>query len=298
MSSYDWIIYSGGPYFYFSLGPFFAKKYAINYILDFRDLWVYESRNPRKILSKMYIKLLRKFHYIKEKEAVKYAQFVITVSPSDKNRMLNAYVKYQSKFYVIYNGYDDKKLIDFKVIPRNGNFNNPVNLMVFGKFMYYGEEASLVFFSTIENLYKNGKLVKIVHIGNREEEVDKMLMKFDLPFDLYECTGVCDYKKGMEILQSADIFISIYPVRSGLGTKIFDYIFHNKPVVLFGYKSSEIAIYFSQFENFYACETISEGSSIMTNIINKEFQILDSNIQPYVYSRTHQWDKFIALLEY
>jgi len=163
--------------------------------------------------------------------------------------------------------------------------------------MYYGEEASLIFFSTIKNLMENGISIKITHIGNREVDVEKMLMKFNLPFNMYECTGVCDYKKGMEILQSADIFISIYPVRSGLGTKIFDYIFHNKPVVLFGYKSSEIAAFFSQFENFYCCESISEGSLIMAKIINQVSQKLDSKIDPVIYSRTYQWNKFIALLK-
>ena len=295
--SYDWIIFSGGPYFYFSLGRYFKKKYAINYILDFRDLWVYESRTPKKFLSKLYINIIRKYHSIDEKLSIKHAKYVITVTPSDNNRMINAYETYKIKFNVIYNGFDDNKLIDLSHISQKSNINNPINLMVFGKFMYYGEETSLIFFSTINNLIKNGKSIKITHIGNREEAVYKMLIKFDLPFDMYVCTGVCDYKKGMEVLQSADIFISIYPVRSGLGTKVFDYIFHNKPVVLFGYKNSEIATFFSQFENFYCCESTSEGSLIMTKIINQGSQKLDSKIDPVLYSRTYQWNKFIALLK-
>ena len=37
---YDLIYFSGDPFFYFSLGNYFFKKYNIDYILDFRDIWV------------------------------------------------------------------------------------------------------------------------------------------------------------------------------------------------------------------------------------------------------------------
>ena len=108
----DIAIYSCNPYYTAPVAVHMKKYSNADYIIEFRDLWIkdeFVTRNPLKRMKKV----LTRLPYIQqERLAIKYAKYVVTVTESDKMTLSKNFSNYKNKIRLIYNGYDDTRIIN------------------------------------------------------------------------------------------------------------------------------------------------------------------------------------------
>ncbi len=225
---YNVILVSGPPFLSFLVVYFFARRENIPYVVDYRDLWVF---NPHRISSK-YLK----FDRAVEKLVIKNASLVLTVSESCKNLMMQEYPFISEKLKVLFNGFDPD---DFDNLPNSrssrdrhiiyaGSFHLPkrsitpiiraLNILKGRsscnniKFYYFGNNASHVLNEADREGVRN--LVEVKGVVNKKELYNALLNS---------CLGV--------------VITSVYPTASladrGIVTgKIFELLGLKVPILL------------------------------------------------------------------
>ena len=282
----DLVLISGGPFFTFRLSPI-AKKHGIPCILDFRDPWVFDKRE-RKGRAWLKATISKLIKLPMERRAIWHADRVVTVTRGWMETFQRYYPLCRKKFSVIMNGYDDDRLKSLH-IPQQKK-EQGMRLGVFGKIFYYSQRYSDVFLDALK-----AETVPVVQIGDREPQVNDWLGKHGLPESAIESTGFIQYEKGMEQLAQMDAFLIIDSRKDALGTKVYDYIYLNKPILFVGPKDSVLAALVGSLKNGYVCASAEEVTAAIRCIRTNPGQP-DTEADVLAYARSVQNQKWLELI--
>lgn len=299
---YDFVLCSMDPYFEMSWLPSIFQKYGVPYGLEFRDLcaastWLYLNSFwfglGFEIVKKCYFKT-------REKRCISSARFVVAVTPQDTERLKRIYPTYADKMKMITNGYDDQRLLSSGAIavstivpPRMGT----LSIAIFGKFSLYYRKYAELLLKACNDLLERGMSVRIVHIGDEEQNEADLLHKTGFPKSNYINTGLVDYATGIALIEQQSIGVIVYKAPTGYGTKIFDYMYANKPIVAICPLDCALANLVMQFENGFICNTSIEIEIILERIYEEKIIRLGSPEQIAPYSRTIQNKKYDELIK-
>ncbi len=284
---FDKVIISVGPYYTLKLVPKFFLRLKLKVILDFRDLWIFEEkRSP--LLRYIKNKLFLLFSYPTELKAINLAEAVIFVTQGDYKIMSFFYPLLKPKFYLIPNGYNDYG--DHTLLIHNNFISyDKITISVLGKFSYYDLKSSLFFLNKIAH-FKDNFIIK--HYGVKED-VPEFFSTFK---DIYSYCGYIESVKTIHELRESNLNLIIYPLKTGLGTKVYDYIFANKPILLIGTKKSAIYNLLKTFKNFYFLDHNSARNWNLDFLFNLPKE-LDTNFKVSQYSRENSNNLFYNLLK-
>ncbi|WP_213818719.1 glycosyltransferase [Garciella nitratireducens] len=288
-----YIYFSGGPFFYFLLGNYFKKKYKIPFVLDFRDPW-YDTDFRSKGIKQYLIQYKKR---ILEKIAVKNADYIINVTDQLTEEYRKRYPLIQkNKFVTIYNGYDDQLLKKLNIYDLS-NKKNPeeIHIGIFGKFSYYNKQHGNWLLKYIQKFNKkNQKKIFLHHIGKEEKYLIEKAKDLNIEKYFY-VYGCLEYTKGMKILSQMDILILNHRSKSSIGTKIYDYIYLNKPIIAFIEQNSVIGNFLNQFDYAYIVDEEEKLETAFQFILKNNGQ-LSEHLNKEIYSRKHQMEKLYRIL--
>ena len=282
---------------FITCGPFYTLK-AVKYIkkhvkvlLDFRDLGALEIRPRRRIEKKdNIIKGLIKSLYINmsksiERKAVSLADKVIVVSQIDYDIMQMSYKISSNKMVLASNGYDGDLLDSLTFNPIS---KEKIYIGVFGKFMYYSQERAISILKAIDKHRKNGVDITLLHIGRKWPWIMETIEKEKIDPLCYEGHGVMDYSNGMQLLSKCKFFAVEDTSPDDVGTKIYDYIYFNRPVIVSAPTDIPLSKMVSQFENGFVCSTELEVNRAIDYLLKNNPSTLDSKFNKINYSRRSQ----------
>lgn len=292
--TFDGVLMTLGPFFPLHTMQRFAKEYDLPYILDFRDLGSVERIRRDSLGSYIRTSLTEFYTHRQERIAVKNAKYVTVVCPGDVERMQKAYKIPDEKICCIFNGFDEERLHGMQPQPTE---DNVFKIGVFGKFMIYNPEKGPLILKAVDRLRKEGVNAKIVHVGVGREDVLKIVEELGVDPECYMGLGIRDYKEGVEIMSGCNMFAMDYVHPTGLGTKIFDYIHLNKPVLAVAPRDIHFADFISRFQNSFLVDTQEDVYDAFRTVIDQGLTVLDSTMDVDIYSRRHQNKRFAELID-
>lgn len=287
---FDAVIVSGGPFYTFDIA-IKSKILGIPCVLDFRDPWIFDYRDAKSFFKIKNI-IGRLIELQMERRAVHAATKVVTVTPGWVNLFKKFYPFNKTKFCLIENGYDDA-LLESISLPETHE-NEKLKIAVFGKTFYYTKKYSEVFISTFKEFFNE---IDMLQVGTREKIADDLLQKYNMPPNTLETTGFLNYKDGIKILNTADVFVIIDVRKHAIGTKIYDYIFLNKPIIYVGPKKTAIADIVRKLEHGFVCENSSELTSVFNSLLKSRCKKLTNSNKFFEYSRSTQNERWHCLLK-
>ncbi len=282
----DLIYFTGYPFFYFILGSYFKIKYNIQYILDFRDPWYldlidYKSLNLKFIKIIKYL-LVKKYVRLFEKVSIKFAKYVINVTESRTLLYKKFYYMYDfRKFITIPNGFDN-------TVKLNNCFNYEVsrdyfNIGILGKFSYYSVDHTELLAKSLSNLRADIP-IKLYIIGDDNVLLEKYLYKYHL-MENYESLGFLEYENAICILKNMNCLLLNHRDDRSLGTKIYDYIYCNIPIIAICNIKSEIAMLLDNFQNAFIIDTDDKLCKSIRDIYLNNISKLDYEYDLRKFSR-------------
>ena len=278
------VLVSVGPYYTLKLVHILTSKFRLKVIIDFRDLWIFEER--RQDLFRFLIKKFSLiFSYLTELRALVSAKSVIFVTEGDLNIMSFFYSFLKKKFFLIPNGHDFEQYTPETI---ESSPSQQSIISVFGKFTYYDRKSALLFLKGINNFQLD---FKVIHYGEKEDVIDV----HSIYNDIYHYYGYISYISSIKMMKESKINLIVYPLKSGLGTKVYDYIYANKPILLIGSRNSAIFKLLNNFKNFYFLDhrfPEKWNFDFLLNLPNE----LDTNLQSFLYSRKKSNNKFVELI--
>lgn len=299
----DMIFISGGPFNYFGLIPKIKKKYpSIKCVLDIRD--VLDGRETTNDKVSFLYKLNYFVDRITEKKAVRAADVCMTVTNSMNQLYKKRYPMFADKFYNIQNGYDDITVKN-ETIERIRSFSgygqsdrNQLVVGVFGKYGTYDQRFYEILANAVQYFYKNGNTIIIKQFGILENGLVQALKNRNLS-ELYQYIPTCGYDVDILELQKCDVTIASNFLKEALGTKIFDYIWINRPIIIINYyDDSEQAKIIKQFKNGLLCHDENGLINAFSRVMALYEKKLDDKIKAIdKYSRSNQFDKLFKLIE-
>lgn len=300
----DTVIVSGGPFNYFALTSK-IKKYcpSVKCILDFRDILDGSQCQSGRVsfLQNMGFKL----DIRTEQEAVQKADLCLTVSEQMNEFYQKRYEEYREKFIVVQNGYDNvtlsvelQKKIEENMENSEHTTSNLYYLGVFGKYGFYDENYYDVLVNGVKRMHQKGIKIIIVQFGVQEERLQNKFRDNGLEEHyLYE-TSV-GYEKDLLKLQTCDATIATSYLKEALGTKIFDYIWLNKPIITINpHQDGEQIKLTNKFENGFSCTKEEEFIEALENVVALNTFILDSDEEKRKkFGREFQFEKLYAKIQ-
>lgn len=290
----------GNPFFYFTLGSYFKKECNIPYLLDFRDPWYQDLRLKKRmknsLLASMTFSIRNYVNKIKEKKAVKDACYIINVT----RRRTEVYKRYYnfvdpSRFITIPNGYDDRKISGISFAFSEPMPDNVCKIGIFGKFSYYDRTSVQLLIAGCLKLLGSIRL-DVHHWGEDERYFVEYVEKHHLS-DIVKFHGHVDYLSGLKSLSRMNCFVLNNRDNRSQGTKIFDYILLNKPIIAFISKDSEIADVLSNFRNSFVVKTADDFVNAVCLIRQNRIESLDDNIDIQKYSRRAAMVKLLKYID-
>lgn len=295
-NTFDCILISVGPFYTLPLVQFIQNKFNIPVILDIRDYWANEPLSKdfeQGILYK--VKNIIKDWFF-QKRAIKKAKVIVTMSEEDKSYLKQTYKTISFiNINAIYNGFDDTLIDENKNYISDFQFKGKV-VSVFGKFSEYMNYERLNSFCNALRIAKNDLgSICFLQIGRSEKILSDLLEKNGID---YMSTGYMDYSKGLNLLKhTSDVnLLSSDLVDTGYGTKFFDYIYCNKPILFVGNSNTFLFNKVRTFKYGYSCNNESCIISVLNEIFDNNINVLDNNLDPYKFSRSYQNKKYKNLI--
>lgn len=291
---FDGLLVTLGPFYPLYSLKKFVEKYKLPYLLDFRDLGSIERIKRDTLFNFIKTRLTELYAHHVEATVIKGADFVTVVCPGDVGRMQKAYKIPDDKIQCIFNGFDEERIKD--VVLRKTH-PKTFKIGVFGKFMIYNKAKGPLILRAVDRLRKEGYDVEIVHVGVGQDDVRQTIAEMGIDPACYNGQGIQDYSVGVEIMSGCNMFAMDYVHPTGLGTKIFDYIHLNKPVLVVAPEDIYFAEFISQFENCFRVEDEEEIYQAFKKVITQQIETLDDKVDADAFSRRHQNKRFHALVQ-
>jgi hypothetical protein len=277
-----------------SVGPFYLGIICLHkiffrktkFILDVRDPWIYgfNENKPEVILSSR-VKILHNIFRSFEKLTFLLSDFVIYTNEEllkivIKNVAPNQY----SKFHIIKNGYNVK-------IPlyNRTELKSSCELVVFGKFSEYSETNTQLLIEAL----KSSKLPFTLNHFNKSED---NVLKIGLGVGKYIFRGSVDYKLGLKLVSKNRIALINESDMFSCGTKVYDYIMLNIPIICICPVGSEISKLVNSFTNGFVCHNSIDVLKSLKSVIDNNIYYLDLNLKVNEYSRGVEFEKNRAIL--
>ncbi|MBR5659641.1 MAG: glycosyltransferase [Lachnospiraceae bacterium] len=289
-----------------SVGPFYTlrsvrilKAAGIPCIVDYRDLNISspEKRKRNGIINKAKMLFYYPGMYSREKECLKNATYITVVAPDMQENMSSYFKIPKSKFAVAYNGYDDVALEGMKLLEPDPDH---YTIGYFGKLMYYNRELTCSLFNAIEDFNRQGHKVRLLHIGPENPAIQAYFHEHNLNSGgWYSCAGQKNYKEGIKLLSSCNACTLEYVYAEGPGTKVFDYIYLNKPILAVIKPGIFLERFLQPFDHSFICY---EKEDVL-NALNELVQERDMKLTEWKpglleeFSRTRQNRVFKELLD-
>ena len=148
----------------------------------------------------------------------------------------------------------------------------------------------------VSELRKNGYNVQVVHIGEKSDDATELVREMKLDSACYEYAGKQNYQNAMKSLSKMQASVVIYNFPEGLGTKVFDYIGMNMPIIYAGLLPSELSQFVSQFKNVIIADNKETLAAGIKKFINEKVYTLE-NTPIQTYSREYQNRKYQELID-
>lgn len=237
-----------------TVGPYDAmyyikaiRKYHVKVIIDYRDNWVYNffKLNFKRIIA-------NRLYSCIETRAFKYADAIVCVSDGQRDLIRKYYRLPEEKVITVKNGFDEKLL---NTLDKSNNIGSKKFVAtISGKCAYYDETAAYELLLAAKHLNEEGFSIEINHLGPVEHQMLEYCKKLSISDNLYHATGHVSYVDNVKRMMESDMLILPYSSVVGLGTKVFDYIFADKPILVIQKGKSELKEFVNQFEAGYAVE--------------------------------------------
>lgn len=294
LNCYHLLLLTCGPFDTIRPTMDFIKQSKIPFLVDFRDLWIYDPC-PHKTLR---FKLGRIRHFIKntmvEKHLLSLCSKYIVVTPGNLSIMWKHYPKYKKKGICIYNGYDESALIRSTGQERN---KAEFSICILGKFAYYSKENALKLLCAVKKLIEDGYQIKIHHIGTYEDAIHDLLKQSGLSRDAIIEYGQLPYQEALSIAEKCNVMSVIVSYANGLGTKVFDYIALNRPIICIAPPNSEIEALLAPAENAFPCQTSEEIYLAVQKTMEDKIDFLTEDASfAQQFSRKKQNEQYAALM--
>ena len=293
---FDGLLVTLGPFYPLYSLKKFMDKYKLPYILDFRDLGSIERIKKDTLLNYIKTSMNELYAHHVEATVIKGADYVTVVCPGDVGRMQKAYKIPDDKISCVFNGFDEERTRGVK-LQTAAPTEKPFKIGVFGKFMIYNKDKGPLILRAVDRLRKEGHDVQIVHVGVGQDDVRQTIAEMGVDPACYDGRGILDYKDGVQVMSGCNMFAMDYVHPTGLGTKIFDYIHLNRPVLVVAPDHIYFAEFISQFKNCFRVDAEQEIYDAIKKVITEQISILDDHMNADAFSRRHQNKRFEALVK-
>lgn len=284
-----------------SMGPFdpqiflwrICKKHGIPLVLDYRDPWLFYTYyyNGRNVLIKIKRFIYDLMMIRHERRSIGYASAIVSVTDKNTGILKKRYKKYKEKFFTVFNGHDD--LSSYKGIVPNSQGEYRVGCI--GKFLYYDEGYATSFLKVIDDLNKKGHNIRLFHAGEANDDATEYVGKAGMGKNTYKYVSKLDYSEAMKLLCGMNASLIIYKAKEGLGTKVFDYIGLNKPIIYYGTRPSELSDFIGKFQNIIATDNEKELENELKRFESSFISEIGTS-EPLFYSRENQNKVYEELL--
>ena len=292
-SNFDTCIISTGPYYGIFLVPYIKKNYNTRVILEQRDLWLFHYSNYMRFTHKLKHTIFSIVNLLAEFNSIKFSDKYITVTPQIKKILQMRYVVFKKKIECITNGFERNSIINS---PKSSKYT--FNFIAhFGKLTYYNLDDAKMLLNSLKSLRNKGVDIRLVHIGEEEEEIIKLGVEIGLPNDAIIQTGYVSYETGISIIK-ASLCCTIVDTadKVGYASKMFDYIGVNKPIIAIIDETSAMSKILKKFEFAYICSNEICVENYIESIIYNKIEFLGNN-DAYQYSRDKRNAEYLELIK-
>lgn len=292
LEKFDCCVMSCGPYYIIPAVYAVCLKRKIPLIVDYRDLWLYDPRPAERLITWFLQKATKLLYTRTERNLMKMCAAFVSVTPHSVSHMIQIYPFLKDKSLCIYNGYEKVSL------PRLcENAHQTIDICFLGKFSYYSDHMTGIFLGGIHSLLEKDFPIRLIHIGEAEEKLSALLAQYQIPTEVVAETGQLPYEQALAIASNADIFAAIINYSEGLGTKIFDYIYLNRPIVGIAPPNSEFEELLHDAENAFVCQRAEQVTEAVQKIVSEKCKYLTkSSAYRDQFSREQQNQRYEELL--
>lgn len=279
------LVFTGGPFFSFTLAPGLGKRFHVPYWLDFRDAWDLGSH----ITLRFSAPLVRHL----ERRAVRNARLITDVTPEMAALRRAAFPGLPpERFQVLENGFDGSPSA-----PSPPSLPDTVlRLGIWGKFSQYHPDHPSILLTAVAKLAAEIP-VEIHHFGAAGEEtaLADAAARCSLANALH-FHGYREYEAGMAFLAAMDIMVVNHRSPLMVGTKVYDAIRLNRPILALCRPDDALARLLRPFSHAYPVATAAQASAALSDVIRLRPDCLAPGLDPEPYSRRRQAQKILPLL--
>lgn len=279
------LVFTGGPFFSFTMAPGLGKRFHIPYWLDFRDAWDLGSHGSLRFSAPL-------VRYL-ERRAVRNARIITDVTKEMAALRRVDFPNLPSEhFQVLENGFEGSP-----ITPSSSTHPDTVlRLGIWGKFSSYHSDHPSILVAAIAELVAKIP-IEIHHFGTAGEE--KALAEAAARYSLSKVLhfhSYCDYEAGLAFLATMDIMVVNHRSPLLVGTKVFDAIRINRPILALCRPEDALARLLRPFRHAYLAESTAETAAALHDIVRLKPGCLDPELAPEPYSRQRQGQKFLPIL--
>ncbi len=280
------LVFNGGPFFYFPLAPALAEKYQLPYWLDFRDAWALGSHLGLRFSARLIHRL--------ENRAVAAASLVTDVTPEMTALRRRHYPDLPpERFQTLENGFEGEAV-------KTDNTNRktrPLRLAIWGKFAAYNREHAEMLFAAMSATPELASS-EVHHFGDENEAalLARTAARVKLESNL-KLHGYLDYEKGLARVAGLDLAVLNHRSALMVGSKVYDYIRLNIPMLAFTRPGEALHRLLAPFEHAYSAGDTQETLTVLKEINTVRPDRLDPSLDALPFSRRTQAEKMLSLLE-
>ncbi len=250
----DAILSSGEPFILFKYARLLAKKYAIPYLLDYRDGWTSKDDNLRtsglnKLLNNFW------FRYF-EKKYLRAARIVITSNPFEQVKLKELVSTIQTE--TVFNGYIEEEI----ALVENVKQKSDVFRIAFAGtiYPYHRLEDFLKGFSMFIAKIPNANVqLSFLGIEYQPEQVER-IFTFDKNINAYINTTprISKFELFTKLAESNLLLVLTNPDNRLLPAKIYEYLALNRRVIVSVNDHSDLERIMKETNAGFNCNNASE----------------------------------------
>jgi glycosyltransferase involved in cell wall biosynthesis len=280
---------SGSPFHPFPLTAIVTGIMSIPSILDFRDSWSINHGYDGRKATTLFSKIRHHFFRFLENIAIKFASSVVFCTPTLIEEYSQLFPQHKHKYNLITNGYDPDDFIN--ITPTK--ITSKKAIILAGKIHAYTPEVLEYLIKTLRDFPD----LHFIYIGHEKSTVDAVVRRYHAE-KYVSSLPLQSYRKVINYIAAADITLLTNGVVNGLGTKIFDYLAVNKPIIAFVPGGSVIKKMFSGHDNFLIFESPHTEQAVYTALESVRDMALGTSTHDISqYSRKKKTKELSSILD-